>query len=440
MNTLRYKERRKEVFRQIPRGVALIPSGRMVTRSNDTEFPFRQESNFYYLSGFDEPDCLLLLCKEAKQEKAVIFLRPRDPEMEMWVGKRLGVEAAAETLGVDEAYDIGELVEVLPKLLEGHLDIYLDTFSDNPYLQQVKKLCHTMSHQRSIDVSPRNFRHLNGIVQKQRLVKEKYEVDQIKKALSITQTAHHAAMAFAAPGKKEYEIQALMEYIFKKNGSKHDAYGSIVAGGNNANTLHYIDNAQVLNEGDLMLIDAGCEWNYYASDITRTTPVNGLFSKPQQALYEGILEAQLKIIGMIKPGVSKQILQTKSELLLTQVMRDLGILKGSMDQLIETKAFKKYYPHGIGHWLGLDVHDTCPYKDEDGKDVLFEEGVVLTIEPAIYLPEDDLDIPAAYRGIGIRTEDNIVVTAKGCENLSSGIAKSVDEIQKACNIDYREFI
>jgi len=238
----------------------------------------------------------------------------------------------------------------------------------------------------------------------------------------------------------EYEIQAIIEYIFKKNGSDHDAYSSIVAGGNNANTLHYVENSQLLQEGDMMLIDAGCEWDYYASDITRTTPINGKFSKAQQALYEGILDVQEKIITSIKPGVSKQEIQEKSEILLAQVMLDLGILSGSIDKIIAEKAHKKYYPHGIGHWMGLDVHDTCPYKDENAKEIQFEEGMVLTVEPAIYLPLDDLEIPEAYRGIGIRTEDDIVVTQKGYKNLSSDIAKTVEEIEKMCARDYREFL
>ncbi len=435
-----FKNRRKKILDQMTNGVALIPSASMQMRSNDTEFPFRQESNFYYLSGFDEPDCLLLLCKNNKKSKTVLFLRERNPEMEMWVGKRLGVKDACKALDVDEAYDIVELEEEVSKILVGYNTLYLDTFADNAYVQTVKRASNTLFHTRNIDISPRNFIYLNTLVEKERLIKEEYEVEQIKKAMKITTQAHHTAMAMVKPGMKEYEIQAIIEYIFKKEGSHHDAYGTIVAGGNNANTLHYVENAMPLNDGDLMLIDAGCEWNYYASDITRTTPVNGKFSKPQQALYEGILDTQLKIIKSIKPGISKQILQEKSEILLTQVMMDLGVLKGSMDELIEKKIYKKYYPHGIGHWMGLDVHDTCPYKDENGKEVLFEEGMILTVEPAIYLPADDLDIPEEYRGIGIRTEDDILVTSKGFENLSSEIAKTVEEIESMCSRDYREFL
>ncbi len=435
-----YKNRRNIILKQMDDGVSLISSASLQTRSNDTEFPFRQESNFYYLTGFNEPDCLLLLCKNAQHCKSVLFLRERNPEMEMWVGKRLGVKEACASLDVDEAYDISELEQVLPDLLVNHNNIYLDTFTHNEYHESVKKVANTLFHTRSVDISPRNFIHLNTLLEKQRLIKEPYEIEQIKKALTITKTAHHAAMAMAKPGKKEYEVQALIEYIFKKEGSGHDAYGTIVAGGNNANTLHYVENSMPLNKGELMLIDAGCEWDCYASDITRTTPVDGKFSKPQQALYEGILDTQLKIIKSIRPGISKQVIQEKSEILLAQVMLDLGILKGSLDAIMETKAHKKYYPHGIGHWMGLDVHDTCPYKDEDGKDILFSENMVLTVEPAIYLPSDDLEIPEMYRGIGIRTEDDILVTAKGQENLSYDIAKTVEEIEKMCSRDYREFL
>ena len=440
MNNKIYKDRRKQVLAQMQNAIAILPSARMQTRSNDTEFPFRQESNFYYLTGFNEPDCLLLLCKHGKKTKTVLFLRERDPEMEMWVGKRLGVEAAAKDLGVDEAYDIKKLEEHLPKLLEGSSQLYLDTFKEDPYIDSVHKVCEALSHKRNVDVSPHSYIHLNTIIEKKRLRKEPSEIQSIRKAIDITTQAHHAAMAMVKPGMKEYEIQAIIEYVFKKKGSEHDAYTSIVAGGNNANTLHYIENTMTLNDGDLMLIDAGCEWDYYASDITRTTPINGKFTKPQQALYEGILDVQEKIIKSIKPGMSKQKLQENSEIMLAQVMCDLGIFKVSFSEVMQKQSYKKYYPHGIGHWMGLDVHDTCPYKDENGKDILFEEGMILTAEPAIYLPADDLDIPEQYRGIGIRTEDDILVTAKGNENLSSQIAKTVDEVEKMCARDYREFL
>ena len=440
MKNINFENRRDKVLKQMKDGIALIPSAKMQTRSNDTEFPFRQESNFYYLTGFNEPDCLLLLCKNEKETKSVLFLREKDPLMEMWVGKRLGVENACEALAIDESYDVAELEKVLLELFKTYNNLYLDTFSENEYLVTSKKVSNILLNSRTVDISPRNFIHLNTILEKERLVKEPFEIEQIKKAMNITAQAHHAAMAMASHGKKEYEIQALIEYIFKKEGSVHDAYGSIVAGGNNANTLHYVENSMSLNDGDMMLIDAGCEWNNYASDITRTTPVNGKFSKPQQALYEGILDVQEKIIKAIKPGISKQNIQEKSEILLTNLMMDLGILTGSFEEIMQKKTLKKYYPHGIGHWMGLDVHDTCPYKDEEGNEILFAEGMVLTVEPGIYLPEDDLSIPEIYRGIGIRIEDDILVSRKGFENLSSDIAKTINEIESMCARDYRDFL
>lgn len=433
MKNTNFINRRKKVLEQMHSGVAVIPSAQMQTRSNDTEFPFRQDSNFYYLTGFDEPGSLLLLCKNDKHSKSVLFLRESNPEMEMWIGKFLGVKEAVNRLDVDEAYDINELENILPELLKDHENLYIDNFSENEYIKSVKKVSSKLFHSRTVHISPRNFKHLNTLIEKMRLVKDPLEIEQIKKALSITKKAHHASMAMVKAGMKEYEIQAIIEYIFKKEGSEHDAYTSIVAGGDNANTLHYIKNSEILKDGELMLVDAGCEYNCYASDITRTTPVNGKFSPAQKDLYNGILDAQLKLIKMIKPGISKQLLQEKSELLLTQVMVDLKILKGSVEDLLKDKTFKKYYPHGIGHWMGLDVHDTCPYKDEKGNDILFEEGMVLTMEPGIYLPLDDTDIPKEFRGIGIRIEDDILVTKDGCENLSAGIAKTVDEIENICS-------
>ena len=440
MKNTYYKNRRNKVFKQIHSGIAVVSSAFMQTRSNDTDFPFRQDSNFYYLTGFNEPNALLLLCKNDKQTKSVIFLRESNPEMEMWVGKFLGVKDAPSVLDIDEAYDIKELESVLPKLLENHENLYVDTLKENEYIQSIKKVSNDLLNSRTVFKSPRNFLHLNALIEKMRLIKEPFEIEQIRKALNITKKAHHASMAFMSEGKTEYETQALIEYIFKKEGSRHEAYESIVAGGDNANTLHYVENLQSLKDGDLVLIDAGCEYGLYASDITRTTPVNGKFTQAQKDLYNGILEAQLKIIELIKPGCTKQMLQDKSEELLTKVMINLGILKGSVKELIKDKKHKKYYPHGIGHWMGLDVHDTCPYKNEDSSELLFEEGMVLTIEPAIYLPKDDMEVPEKYRGIGIRIEDDILVTKDGYENLSVGIAKTVAEIEAMYEKDYKEFL
>jgi Xaa-Pro aminopeptidase len=264
------------------------------------------------------------------------------------------------------------------------------------------------------------------------LIKEPEEILSIRKAIELTALAHHEAMRVCAPAIKEYELQASMSYIFGMNGVKSEAYGAIVAGGNNANTLHYINNRDALHDGDLVLIDAACEWELYASDITRTFPVNGKFSEAQREVYNAVLEVQLRVIEAIKPSVKRDWLQKYSEELLCQKLIDLGVLSGDRDTLLEAKAHKKYAPHGIGHWMGLDVHDPCPYTDYEGESLCFVAGMVMTIEPGIYLRIDDEAVPLKYRGIGIRIEDDILVTESGCENLSSMIAKTVEEIEGMC--------
>jgi Xaa-Pro aminopeptidase len=262
-----------------------------------------------------------------------------------------------------------------------------------------------------------------------RLIKSKSEIAIIKKALKITKEAHHSLMKMQKSAKNEYELQANVEYIFKKNGAYSDAYTSIIASGNAANTLHYVDNDKVLQESSLILVDAGCEYKYYASDITRTIPVNGKFTQPQKELYGMILEVQLQIINRIKPGCKRSDLQLYAVELLTKGMIELGILKGNVKKLIKKELYKKYYPHGIGHWMGIDVHDECPYVHSNGKEILLQRGMVLTIEPGIYIDENDESVPYKYRGIGIRIEDDILVTKKGHKNLSAGIAKSIVEIE-----------
>ena len=262
-----------------------------------------------------------------------------------------------------------------------------------------------------------------------RLIKSDSEIEVIKKAISITKDAHHKAMSRASSVKYEYQLQAEIEYEFKRKGAYSDAYTSIVAGGNRANTLHYIDNNRELKSGDLILIDAGCEYEYYASDITRTIPVNGKFTSTQKKLYNMILKTQLQIIKMIRPGVKRSELQEKAVELLSLGMMELGILKGSLKKIIKKELYKKYYPHGIGHWMGIDVHDEAPYKYKNGREIPLKVGMVLTIEPGIYIDKNDKDVPKKYRGIGIRIEDDILVIKKGCKNLSAGIAKSVEEIE-----------
>ena len=277
------------------------------------------------------------------------------------------------------------------------------------------------------DVS--TYKNIAKKIEKMRLIKSDSEIELIKKAISITKEAHHRSMAISKKLHYEYQLQAEIEYIFKKEGAYSDAYTSIVASGNNANTLHYISNDKPLKATDLILIDAGCEYNYYASDITRTIPVSGRFTKEQKDIYNLVLDVQKKVIKMIKPDVLRSDLQKYTQKMLCSGLVELGILHGDVKKLLKKGVIKKYYPHGIGHWMGLDVHDSAPYKDKKGKEIPLKDGMVLTIEPGLYLSKDDKDIPKCYRGIGVRIEDDILVTKDGCINLSSAIAKEIKDIE-----------
>lgn len=415
-----YKSRRKEVFKKLPKNsIGIVFSAKTKIRSNDTEYPYRQNSNFYYLTGFKEDNSCLVFIKGKKETKTVLFVQKKDKVQELWNGKRLGKKMAKELFDVDKVYENDELESKLKKFLKAKKNLCYDFSMDKDAVKELKKHSSKISSYK--DISP--------IVNYMRLVKSPAEIKLIKKAINITRVAHHKAMNCEKVNKKEYEVQALLEHTFKVNGAYSDAYSSIVASGNSANTLHYIENNQILKDGDLILIDAGCEYEYYASDITRTIPVNGEFTKAQKELYSMVLDVQLKIIKMIKPGVMRSKLQAKSEKLLCKGMVELGILKGDVKKLLKKQAHRKYYPHGIGHWLGLDVHDECPYKYKNGKEIPLKKGIVLTIEPGLYCDKDDKSIAQKFRGIGIRIEDNILVTKNGYENLSKKIAKSVNEIE-----------
>ena len=415
-----YEKRRKKFAKKLSVGsVALFLSALPKQRSNDTEYPYRQNSNFYYLSGFKEDNAALLFVKTKSATKTYFFVQKKEPQMELWTGKRLGVDAAKELFVYDDIFSIDELEEKLTAFGSEARAFYYDFKEQQSRINGLKK---TLS-------SVQSCYDASLPVAKARLVKSAAEIRVIKKALSITRQAHHHAMQVSKKLAYEYELQAEIEYVFKKNGAYSDAYTSIVACANAANTLHYISNDQRLVKGMLILIDAGCEYEYYASDITRTIPVKGRFSKAQKELYSLVLDVNKEIIKMIRPGVLRSKLQSKSEEMLCKGMVKLGILHGNVSELLEAKAHKKYYPHGIGHWMGLDVHDESPYKDENGKEIPLQAGMVLTIEPGLYLDEEDKSIPKKYRGIGIRIEDNILVTKEGYENLSFDIAKEIEEIE-----------
>jgi len=424
-----YKQRRKKLLKQMSNGVAILSAASYKTRSNDTEYPFRQNSNFYYLSGFLEDHAILMLIRDKKKSKTVLFIQEKDKKIELWNGKRVGVKAAKKRFSVDRVYDIATFEQRAKKLLSRHHNLYVDLFNSEPFLHKLYNITKNLKDDRSIKVSPRNFYDIAPIIEKMRLRKSPAEVKTIEAALDITRKAHERAMKETRSASFEYELQAVIEHQFKKEGAYSDAYTTIVAGGNNANTLHYIKNDKSLKKGDLVLIDAGCEFEMYASDITRTFPVSGTFTPPQKALYEMILGVQEDIIAAVKPGVKRSALQKMCEEKLCDGLISLGILKGKRKKLMKADAHKKYFPHGVGHWMGIDVHDEVPYSDTKGKEIPLKSGMVLTIEPGIYIDEDDKNAPKEYRGIGIRIEDDILVTKEGYKNLSADILKSVSAIE-----------
>lgn len=433
MNETHFFNRRSKLFDCMAEGVAIITSAPTQIRSNDTEYLYRQNSDFYYLSGFYEDNSVLVLIKTSEWIKSILFVEAYNVEHALWNGARLGVDRARERFSVDEVYDIAEYGEMIKELLREHTNLYIDLYSDSPRLTEAKNAAASLHSTRGVKRHIRSIHDVTYLIRTLRLIKSDEEIETIKKAISVTAEAHHAAMRKCRTGMMEYQLQASMSYVFLNSGASAEAYGAIVAGGNNANTLHYVDNRDALRDGDLVLIDAACEWELYASDITRTFPINGKFSDAQRRVYNAVLDVQLRVIEAIKPGVKRDWLQTYSEELLCDALIELGILSGEGSALMEAKEHKKYAPHGIGHWMGLDVHDPCPYVDESGESLAFEAGMVMTIEPGLYFRADDESVPERYRGIGIRIEDNILVTEKGYENLSAMIAKSIEEIEAVCN-------
>lgn len=421
-----YKKRRDKLGKKLQNNsVGILYSASYKTRSNDTEYPYRQNSNFYYLTGFKEDNACLVFVKTKKGVKTILFVQAKDKQKELWSGKRLGEKEAKKIFLVDEVYAFSDLQEKLKIFLQSAKNLYFDFNLDSSKVKILKRYAKGLAVHKNIAL----------LVNEMRLIKSVAEIALIKKAINITKKAHHKAISFSKANKNEYELQAEIEHVFKSNGAYSDAYTSIVACGNSANTLHYVENNKPLQDNELILIDAGCEYEYYASDITRTIPVNGKYTQAQKELYNMILDVELKIIEMIKPNILRSDLQKKSEELLCKGMVKLGILKGNYKKLIKKQEHKKYYPHGIGHWMGIDVHDECPYKYDNGDEIPLRKGMVLTIEPAIYIDKDDKSVPKKYRGIGIRIEDDILVTKEGYENLSCEIAKSVEEIESLSQLD-----
>ena len=416
-----FGERRTRVFAQMqPNSALLLFSEIEKRRNNDCSYPFRQDSYFWYLTGFNEPNAALLLLKTEQAEKAIIFLRPRDPLLETWNGRRLGVERAPQQLNVNEAYSIEEFATVVPKILKKLTALY--------YVPEI----HTWGD-KLVTESAVNFNEIldwRPMLSEMRLIKSPNEIRLMQQAGQITALGHIKAMQTTRPNRFEYEIESDILHEFNRHCARFPSYNSIVAGGSSACILHYTENDRPLNDGDLVLIDAGCEFAMYAGDITRTFPVNGKFTQPQREIYELVLKAQKRAIELLVPGNS--IKQANDEVIRikTQGLVDLGILKGDVDTLIEQQAYQQFYMHGLGHWLGLDVHDVGSYGQD--KQRILEIGMVITVEPGIYISED-ADVPEQYKGIGVRIEDNLLMTEYGNKILTAAAPKEIADIENLMN-------
>ena len=411
--------------------VAIIASAPEATRSNDTNYRYRQNSDFYYLTGFDEPESIAVIAPNQDEHKFTLFVRPRDPEREIWDGKRAGTEGALKEYGANAAFPIEEFGEKLGDLINGARNLYYRIGAGNPELdnQIIRQIGRMRSMGRKGVNAPEAIIDTGAIIHEMRLIKSEEEIELMQRAADIAAEAHREAMKSARPGMKEYEIEALIEFIFRRNGANAPAYTSIVGAGANATVLHYVNNDATLNDGDLLLVDAGAEYKGYASDITRTFPVNGRFTEAQRDIYDLVLATQVDCVRRARPGVSLDELKSHSIEMLTEGMKRLGLLEGETQKLIEEKKYEKFYMHGLGHFLGIDVHDVGRYY-QDGQSRRLEPGMVITVEPGLYVAENAEDIPEKYRGIGVRIEDDVLITDDGQRVLSSKVPKQPEEIEE----------
>lgn len=397
-------------------------------RSRDTHYPYRQDSDFWYLTGFAEPDAVLVLVPGRPHGESLLFCRERDPEREAWDGPRVGPEGAVDALGMDDAYPIDDIDDILPGLIEGRSRVYYHLGRDTEFdLKLIGWLNQVRAQVRLGAQPPHEFLELGHLLDELRLFKSKEEIRLMQRAADISVAAHEAAMRAARPGLHEYALQAEIERVFRQNDAE-PAYGSIVGAGANACVLHYRANNAPAKDGDLVLIDAGAEYRGYAADITRTFPVNGRFSKAQRLLHDLVGDAHAAALAQARPGVAYEAGHAAAVAVLTEGLLRLGLLKGTLEKNIAEASYKRFYRHKTGHWLGLDVHDVGDYRI-DGESRLLEPGMVFTIEPGLYVSPGDTSVDAKWRGIGIRTEDDVLVTRDGHHVLTGALARSADEIE-----------
>ncbi len=420
-----FKSRRDALMKLHPNAVFIFPSGEEVLRNPDVHFPFRQESNYYYLSAFEEPESFLVL----GQGKMFLFVRHRDPEKEMWEGERYGVEGAKNIFGADEAFTIDQFDSKMPEILKSSDQVFyrlgMSEATDRRVLGAIEV------HRRSLGRSGKALPPLsdpNEVIGEMRLFKSPEEIADLRKACQITALAHKTVMKEIKPGMNEFEAEALVDYVLRKNGCQRVGYGSIVAGGKNATCLHYRLNNEALKDNELLLIDAGGEYNYYTSDITRTFPIGKRFTAPQAKLYDLVLKSQKAGIELARPGNTLPQIHKRCTEILIEGMLSLGLMTGKTEEILKSNAFKRFYPHGTGHWLGMDVHDVGLYT-RNGEPRPLEPGMSFTVEPGFYVQPGDKDAPAEFRNIGIRIEDDVVITATGCEVLTRDAPKEREELE-----------
>ncbi len=408
-------------------GALLIPTAREQVRSRDSHYPFRFDSDFYYLTGFTEPDAWLLL-RTHGEPRTILFCRARDPEREKWDGLRLGPERTKETLAIDAAFPLSALDEQLVELIAGAPTLWAPLFEAEAIDAVLRRLKAALAAKSRQGVTPpEQWRDVRTLLARHRRIKSPWEIERMRQSAAIAAAAHRAAMVAARPGISEGELEGILLAAFRQGGAEGPSYPPIVAGGANACILHYTENRAAIPEGALVLIDAGCEYRGYASDITRTFPVNGRFSGAQRVLYELVLAAQEAAIAAARPGVSFDALHEAATRTLVTGLVDLGLLRGSIDELIAAKAHTRFYPHRTSHWLGLDVHDAGAYRDGNNP-VQLAPGMVLTIEPGLYIDPAD-DIPPDFHGIGIRIEDDVLITDEGVELLTRDVPVAIDAIE-----------
>lgn len=430
MNKQEYKRRRKQLMQTMGENtVAILPAALVRIRNRDAEFQFRQDSDFHYLTGFDEPEAVAVLVPGREHGEYILFCRENDKKMETWNGLRAGQDGAIKNYGADDSFPIDDIDDILPGLLENKEKVFYTMGVHPEFDQLVIKWVNRLRDQSRIGVhTPSEFVALDHQLHDMRLYKSAAEIKMMRKAAEISAQAHIRAMQFSKPGIYEYQLEAELLHSFMQQGARFPAYTSIVGGGKNGCILHYVENNEVLKNGDLVLIDAGAELACYASDISRTFPVNGKYSKEQRALYNIVLAAQLAAIEKVKPGNHWNEPHEAAIEVLTQGLLDIGLLKGALEKNLEEESYKDYYMHRTGHWLGLDVHDVGDYKVDDEWRVL-EPGMVLTVEPGLYISADHEHVDKKWHDIGIRIEDDVLVTKEGYEILSKDAPKDPDEIE-----------